>query len=47
MSVSKDGVVTVEEGKGLQMEIEYKEGMEFDRGYASPYFVTRYRKNGG
>lgn len=38
--VGKDGVVTVEEGKGLLMEIEYKEGMEFDRGYASPYFVT-------
>lgn len=38
--VGKDGVVTVEEGKGLQMEIEYKEGMEFDKGYASPYFVT-------
>lgn len=38
--VGKDGVVTVEEGKGLQMEIELKEGMEFDRGYASPYFVT-------
>ncbi len=38
--VGKDGVVTVEEGKGLQMEIEYKEGMEFDRGYASPYFAT-------
>ncbi len=38
--VGKDGVITVEEGKGLQMEIEYKEGMEFDRGYASPYFVT-------
>ena len=38
--VGKDGVVTVEEGKGLQMEIQYKEGMEFDRGYASPYFVT-------
>lgn len=40
MKVGKDGVVTVEEGKGLQMEIEYKEGMEFDKGYASPYFVT-------
>jgi chaperonin GroL len=40
MKVGKDGVVTVEEGKGLPMEIEYKEGMEFDRGYASPYFVT-------
>lgn len=38
--VGKDGVVTVEEGKGLTMEIEYKEGMEFDKGYASAYFVT-------
>ncbi|MDP3998563.1 MAG: chaperonin GroEL [bacterium] len=38
--VGKDGVVTVEEGKGLVMEIEYKEGMEFDKGYASAYFVT-------
>ncbi len=38
--VGSDGVVTVEEGKGLQMEIEYKEGMEFDRGYASAYFST-------
>lgn len=38
--VGKDGVVTVEEGKGLTMEIEYKDGMEFDKGYASPYFVT-------
>lgn len=38
--VGKDGVVTVEEGKGLQMDIQYKEGMEFDRGYASAYFVT-------
>lgn len=38
--VGKDGVVTVEEGKGLTMEIEYKEGMEFDKGYVSPYFVT-------
>ena len=38
--VGKDGVVTVEEGRGLKMEIEYKEGMEFDRGYASPYFST-------
>lgn len=42
--VGKDGVITVEEGKGLQMEIEYKEGMEFDRGYASPYFVTEPEK---
>ena len=38
--VGKDGVVTVEEGKGLTIDIEYKEGMEFDRGYASAYFVT-------
>lgn len=38
--VGKDGVVTVEEGKGLEMTIDYKEGMEFDKGYASPYFVT-------
>jgi chaperonin GroEL len=38
--VGKNGVVTVEEGKGLAMEIEYKEGMEFDKGYASAYFVT-------
>lgn len=38
--VGRDGVVTVEEGKGFTIDIEYKEGMEFDRGYASPYFVT-------
>jgi len=38
--VGRDGVVTVEEGKGLTLDIEYKEGMEFDRGYVSPYFVT-------
>jgi len=38
--VGRDGVVTVEEGRGLEIEIEYKEGMEFDRGYASAYFVT-------
>lgn len=38
--VGKDGVVTVEEGRGLTIEVEYKEGMEFDRGYASAYFVT-------
>ncbi len=38
--VGKDGVVSVEEGKGLSMEIEYKEGMEFDKGYASAYFST-------
>jgi chaperonin GroEL len=38
--VGRDGVVTVEEGRGLTLDIEYKEGMEFDRGYVSPYFVT-------
>jgi chaperonin GroEL len=38
--VGRDGVVTVEEGRGLEIEIEYKEGMEFDKGYASAYFVT-------
>ncbi len=38
--VGRDGVVTVEEGKGLEIEIEYKDGMEFDKGYASAYFVT-------
>jgi len=36
----KDRAVTVEEGKGLEIEIEYKEGMEFDSGYVSPYFVS-------
>jgi chaperonin GroEL len=38
--VGKDGVVTVEESKGLQFETEYTEGMQIDRGYISPYFVT-------
>lgn len=38
--VGKDGVVTVEEGRGVTTEIEYTEGMEFDKGYASSYFVT-------
>src|SRR5919206_269694 len=40
VSVAKDGVVTVEESKGLQFETEYTEGMQIDRGYLSPYFVT-------
>lgn len=38
--VGKDGVVTVDEGRGTEMEVTYKEGMEFDKGYASAYFVT-------
>jgi chaperonin GroEL len=38
--VGKDGVITVEDGKGLGIEVEYTEGMKFDRGYISPYFVT-------
>jgi chaperonin GroEL len=38
--VGKDGVITVEESKGLQLETEFVEGMQFDRGYVSPYFVT-------
>jgi chaperonin GroEL len=38
--VGKDGVITVEESKTLKLEIEYTEGMLFDRGYISPYFIT-------
>lgn len=38
--VGPNGVVTVEDGKGLEVTIDYKEGMEFDKGYVSPYFVT-------
>ncbi|MBP6881924.1 MAG: chaperonin GroEL [Candidatus Levybacteria bacterium] len=42
--VGKNGVVTVEEGRSLTTEIEYKDGMEFDKGYASAYFVTNSEK---
>ena len=42
--VGKDGVITVEESKGIMTETEYVEGMAFDRGYISPYFVTNSEK---
>lgn len=42
--VGKDGVITVEEGKGIRFETEYVEGMKFDRGYVSPYFITNPEK---
>src|SRR2546423_5159919 len=38
--VGKEGVITVDEGKGMTSELEYTEGMQFDKGYLSPYFLT-------
>src|SRR6185295_9615186 len=38
--VGHDGVITIEEGKSLKIDVEYTEGMQFDRGYISPYFVS-------
>ena len=42
--VGKDGVITVEESKGIKYETEYVEGMQFDRGYISPYLITNAEK---
>ena len=42
--VGKDGVITVEEAKGLDFELDVVEGMQFDRGYLSPYFITNAEK---
>jgi chaperonin GroEL len=42
--VGKDGVITVEESKGIAYETDYVEGMQFDRGYISPYFITNAEK---
>lgn len=42
--VGEKGVITVDESKGFNLELEYKEGMQFDKGYSSPYFVTNAEK---